>query len=38
VLEVPAGFIDQGDEFKFQVLVTDIGGNETSSESCFEVP
>ncbi len=38
MLEIPAGFIDEGDEFKFQVLVTDIGGNETSSESCFEVP
>ena len=35
--EVPAGFIDQGELFKFQVLVTDAGGNETSSESCFEV-
>ena len=37
-LEVPAGFIALGEEFKFQVLVTDIGGNETSSESCFIVP
>lgn len=37
-LEIPAGFIAQGEEFKFQVLVTDAGGNETSSESCFEVP
>lgn len=37
-LEVPAGFIAQGEEFKFQVLVTDAGGNETSSESCFETP
>lgn len=35
-LEIPAGFIALGDEFKFQVLVTDAGGNETSSESCFE--
>lgn len=35
--EVPVEFIAQGDEFKFQVLVTDAGGNETSSESCFEV-
>jgi len=35
-LEIPPGFINQGEEFKFQVLVTDAGGNETSSESCFE--
>lgn len=35
--EVPADFIAQGELFKFQVLVTDAGGNETSSESCFEV-
>lgn len=33
---VPAGFIGLGDLFKFQVLVSDAGGNETSSESCFE--
>jgi hypothetical protein len=37
-LGVPAGFVAQGEEFKFQVLVTDAGGNETSSESCFIVP
>ena len=38
MLEIPAGFTAQGvGEIKFQVLVTDIGGNETSSESCFEL-
>ncbi len=34
---VPADFIALAEEFKFQVLVTDAGGNETSSESCFAV-
>ncbi len=36
-LVVPPGFIELAEDFKFQVLVTDAGGNETSSESCFEV-
>lgn len=35
-LMLPPGFVAVGNEFKFQVLVTDAGGNETSSESCFE--
>lgn len=34
---VPSELIASGDEIKFQVLATDAGGNETSSESCFEV-
>lgn len=34
---VPSGLLASGDEIKFQVLATDAGGNETSSESCFEV-
>ena len=36
-LTVPAELIDSGDEIKFQILATDEGGNETSSESCFIV-
>ena len=36
-LEVPAALLDSGDEIKFQILATDAGGNETSSESCFVV-
>lgn len=36
-LEIPSSFLAQGEEFKFQVLVTDENGNETSSESCFTV-
>ncbi len=34
---VPAELVASGDEIKFQVLATDVGGNETSSESCFVV-
>lgn len=34
---VPSELIDSGDEIKFQILATDAGGNETSSESCFIV-
>lgn len=34
---VPSGLLSSGDEIKFQVLATDAGGNETSSESCFVV-
>lgn len=33
--EIPVGLTGSGEEFKFQVLATDAGGNETSSESCF---
>ena len=34
---IPAGLFEPGDVVKFQVLAGDAGGNETSSESCFEV-
>ena len=34
---VPMGLLESGDEVKFQILATDAGGNETSSESCFLV-
>lgn len=34
---VPSELLNSGDEIKFQVLATDAGGNETSSESCFVV-
>ncbi len=34
---VPSGLLASGDEIKFQVLATDQGGNETSSESCFVI-
>ena len=34
---VPDDLLASGDEIKFQILATDAGGNETSSESCFEV-
>ena len=35
--EVPSELVASGDEIKFQILATDAGGNETSSESCFIV-
>lgn len=35
--KVPSELVASGDEIKFQVLATDAGGNETSSESCFVV-
>lgn len=34
---VPFELLGSGDEIKFQILATDAGGNETSSESCFIV-
>ena len=36
-LDVPSALIASGDQIKFQILATDEGGNETSSESCFVV-
>lgn len=36
-LTIPMGLFNSEDEIKFQVLATDRGGNETSSESCFVV-
>jgi hypothetical protein len=36
-LEIPAGFIALGDEFKFEILVREESGNQTAVESCFEV-
>jgi hypothetical protein len=34
---VPADFIALGDEFKFEIVVREEGGNQTALESCFEV-
>jgi hypothetical protein len=36
-VEIPAGFIALGDEFKFEILVREANGNQTAVESCFEV-
>ena len=36
-LEIPAGFIALGEEFKFQILARDADSNETGTESCFTV-
>lgn len=37
-VELPAGLVPSGEEVKFQVLVREALGNETSSESCFIAP
>ncbi len=37
-VELAEGAIPSGEEVKFQVLVREAGGNETSSESCFLAP
>lgn len=36
-IEIPAGFIELGEEFKFEILVQEASGNRTAVESCFEV-
>ena len=36
-LTIPAGLFGSGDFVRFQVLAADAAGNETSSESCFEL-
>lgn len=36
-LEIPSGFIDLGDAFKFEIVVRAANGNQTAVESCFEV-
>ena len=36
-LEIPSGFIDLGEEFKFEILVREASGNQTAVESCFLV-
>ena len=36
-IEVPDAFIELGDAFKFEILVTEASGNRTAVESCFEI-
>jgi hypothetical protein len=36
-LEVPAGFIELGEEFKLEIVVRARNGNQTAVESCFAV-
>ena len=36
-IEVPDAFIELGDAFKFEILVTEASGNATAVESCFEI-
>ena len=35
--EIPSGFIELGDEFKFEIVVRAASGNQTATESCFEI-
>jgi hypothetical protein len=35
--EIPQGFTNLGDSFKFEILVRDANGNRTAVESCFEL-
>ena len=35
--EVPSEFIALGEEFKFEIVVREAGGNQTAVESCFAV-
>lgn len=35
--EVPEDFIALGEEFKFEILVREVSGNQTAVESCFEI-
>ena len=34
---LPWGLLDPGDEIKVEVLVREESGNQTATESCFEV-
>jgi hypothetical protein len=35
--EVPEDFTALGDEFKFEIVVREASGNQTATESCFEI-
>jgi hypothetical protein len=35
--EIPEGFTDLGEEFKFEIIVRTESGNQTAVESCFEL-
>ena len=35
--EVPEGFTELADEFKFEIVVRSAAGNQTATESCFEI-
>ncbi len=36
-LEIPPGFAALGETFKFEILIREASGNQTASESCFDV-
>ena len=35
--EIPSEFTELGDEFKFEIVVRSASGNQTATESCFEI-
>lgn len=35
--EIPSGFLELGEAFKFEIVVREESGNQTAVESCFEV-
>ena len=35
--EIPEGFTELADEFKFEIVVRSATGNQTATESCFEI-
>jgi len=36
-IDLPEGLVDPGDEIKVEVLVRESSGNQTATESCFEI-
>ncbi len=36
-IDVPEGFLELGDEFKYEILTREASGNQTAFESCFEL-
>jgi len=37
MVELPSGLFSSGDEVKLEVLVRESSGNQTASETCFEI-
>jgi hypothetical protein len=36
-IDVPASFIELGDQFKLEILVREVSGNQTAVETCFAI-
>ena len=37
-LTLPVEFVEQGDEFKYEILAREVSYNQTATESCFVLP